>query len=361
MKSQDQTNRLAVLEPFLNDSEIMEILVDGHSHVYVSRRGEFTDVPSPFRDEAHLLDVIDAILAPLGRRADETCPMVDARLPDGSRVNIVVRPVSLIGPTLVIRKFPPKSLTVEDVLRFGSWNEDMVTFLRACIQGRLNMIVAGGVGSGKTSLLNILAGMIPADERIITVENAGELRLPPRLKRVVKLESRPPNVEGKGEVTMRDLVVNALRMRPDRLIAGEVRAGEALELFQAMNTGHDGTMMTVHASSLHDVLVRLEVAVTMANPALPLLTVRQMMASAIDLITYQERLIDGKRKMIKVAEVVGMQGDVVALRDIFEFRQTGMQDGQVVGHFTATGHIPGFFNHLREAGVDLPVSLFTPS
>jgi pilus assembly protein CpaF len=359
MNPQDFPKALAPLEPFLNDPEVAEIMVDGHDRVYVEKGGKFVDVPTPFRDEAHLLEVITALLAPLGRSVDESSPMVDARLFDGSRVNIVIPPISLVGPVLTIRKFLRTPLNVEDVLRFGTWSEDIVEFLRACVQGRLNIVVTGGTGSGKTTLLNLIAGMIPSDERIITVENAGELQLPQ--PRVVVLESRPANIEGRGEVTMCDLVFNALRMRPDRIVAGEVRAGEVLDLLQAMSTGHDGTMMTVHANSPRDVLARMETMATSANPSLPLLNVRQMMTSALDLIVHIERLHDGTRKVRKVTEVQGLQGDVVALADIFEFRQTGLVEGKVTGSFTATGHIPGFLTRLREGGIELPLSLFTPS
>jgi pilus assembly protein CpaF len=353
---------LAPLEPWLNDPEVLEIMVDGHSRVYVERGGKLVDVPTPFRDEEHLLEVIDALLAPTGKKVDQSSPMVDAPLFDfRGRFNVVVPPISMVGPALIIRKFGQNSLTVEDLLRFGSWSEDIVEFLRACVLGRLNVVVAGGTGSGKTTVLNLLAAMVPADERIVTVENVGELQLPDSLKRVVRLVSRPPDMEGKGEVTIRDLVINSLRMRPDRIIVGEVRATEAIDLFQAMNTGHDGTMASVHANSPRDVLARLETMVLMANPSLPLLNVRQQMASAIDLITYQERLQDGRRKILKVTEVVGMQGDVVMLQDIFEFRHTGVREGKIAGHHTATGYIPKFLERIQASGVEIPMSLFTPS
>ncbi len=360
MSDKEHKNPLDTLEPLLADPDVVEVMVDGHEKVYVERHGRFEDVPSPFRDEAHLMEVIDAILKPLGRRVDESQPIVDARLSDGSRVNVVIPPIALTGPTLTLRKFTGLWFTFEDLIAWNSVSEEMVEFLKACVQGRLNMVVAGGTGSGKTTVLNLIAGMIPPDERIVTVENASEIRLPKSLRRVVTLESRPANLEGKGEVTVRDLVINSLRMRPDRIIVGEVRAGEALELLQAMNTGHDGTMITVHANSLRDTLTRLEAMVLMANPSLPLLNVRQQMATAIDLITHQERLQDGTRKMLKVTEVVGMQGDAIMLQDIFEFRQTGFSEGKVTGHFTATGKIPSFLHRLREAGIELPLSMFTP-
>jgi pilus assembly protein CpaF len=362
MNAQEQGNPLAALEPLLRDPEVVEIMVDGPERVYVERNGEFVDVPTPFRNSEHLMEVIAAILAPTGRMVDESSPMVDARLVDGTRVNIVIPPISLVGPVLTLRKFWQTPLSVEDLLEFGSWSEEIVEFLQACVQARLNIVIGGGTGSGKTVVLNLMAGMIPTNERVITVETASELQLlPAKFKRLVRLESRPPDAEGKGEVTMRDLVFNALRMRPDRIIAGEVRAEEVLDLFQAMNTGHDGCMMTIHSSSPRDVLTRMETMTTMANPSLPLLTIRQMMASAVDLIVYQERLHDGSRKVLKVTEVMGMQGDAVELQDIFEFRQTGFREGKITGHFTATGNIPRFLTRLREAGIELRMDLFTPS
>ncbi len=362
MSAQDQPNRLAPLEPLLNDPEVIEIMIDGHDKVYVEKEGAgIMDVPTPFRNEEQLMDVIETIFVHMvGIRVSESNPIADARLSDGSRVNVVIPPISLSGPVLTIRKFMGRALTVQDLLDFGSWSEDIVAFLQACVQGRLNIAVAGGIGSGKTAVMNLLAGMISPDERVITVENVGELQLPKELRRVIRLESRPANIEGRGEVTIRDLVINSLRMRPDRIIVGEVRANEAFDLFHAMNTGHDGTMMTVHASNVRDVLTRLETAITLSFPALPLLSVRQQMASALDLITYQERLRDGSRKVLKVAEVVGMQGDVIVLKDIFEFRQTGVENGKIKGHFTATGHIPRFLDRFQAAGIELPLSLFTP-
>lgn len=361
MSTQKYPKELAPLEPWLNDPEVLEIMVDGYKHVYMERGGKLVDAPTPFRDDEHLMEAINAITDISGRKVDKSSPMADARLFDDFRVNIVVPPVSLIGPALTIRRFVRKLLTVKDLLGFGFWNEDIVQFLRACIRGRLNIVAAGGTGAGKTTVLNILAGMIPVEERIVTVENAGELRFPANLKRVVRLESRPADMEGKGEVTMRDLVINALRMRPDRIIVGEVRAAEVLDLLQAMNTGHDGTMTCIHANSPRDALARLETMVLMANPSLPLLNVRQQIASAIDLITHQERLRDGGRKLLKVTEVLGMQGDVVALQDIFEFRKTGVKDAKITGYHTASGHIPRFLDRIQAAGVDLPLSLFTPS
>jgi pilus assembly protein CpaF len=360
LTNQQDSPEFGPLGPLMVDDTVAEVMVDGYEKVYVERDGRLEDVPIHFRDDEHMMETIHRILEPLRRRLDESHPFVDARLADGSRVNVVIPPISLVGPVLTIRKFGRRPLTTEDVIRFGSWSEEIVEFLRACVLGRLNIVVAGGTASGKTTVLNLVAGMVPADERIITVENAAELQLPETLKYVVSLESRPPSIEGRGEVTIRDLVINSLRMRPDRVIVGECRGPEVIELLQAMTTGHDGTMFTVHANSPRDALARLETTATAANPSLPLLNVRQQMASAIDLITYQERLQDGSRKILKVTEVVGMQGDVVLLQDIFEFRQTGVKEGRITGTFAATGYIPSFLNRIRAAGIDLPLSLFTP-
>jgi pilus assembly protein CpaF len=359
MITQDKTNPVAPLQPWLDDPEVQEIMVDGHDQVYVEKGDQFIDVPSPFQDNAHVIEMVNDIAATFGLRVNEAAPMLEARLPDGSRMNAVIPPISLLGPALIIRKFSPQQLSLEDLIRRNVLSEDMVTFLRACVQGRLNIVVSGGAGSGKTTFLNLVAGMIPDDERIIVVQRGSELQLPQ--DRVVYLESRPPNMDGEGEITVRDLVINALRMRPDRIITGEVMGDEVLDLFQAMNTGHDGSMMALHANSARDVLTRLETMVTLALPSFPLLNVRQHMASAIHLITHQERMRDGRRKIVKMTEVQGMQGDVIMLRDIFEFRHTGSRDGAVTGHLIATGHVPGFLKRLREAGVELPMRLFAPS
>jgi pilus assembly protein CpaF len=348
------------LEPLLADPSVTEIMVDGYQRVYVEREGRLEDVPSGFPDNEHLMNIIRFITDALGLRVDAQQPYLDARLPDGSRINVVIPPISLVGPALTIRKFAARSLTLEDILAFGVLSEDMVAFLQACVRARLNMAVAGGTGAGKTTFLNILCGMVSPGERVVTVENASELQLPDSIQHLVRLESRPPNWEGKGEVTMRDLVVNALRMRPDRIIAGEVRAGEVLELLQAMNTGHDGTMFSIHANNPHDALARLETMALMANPSLPLRNLRQHIASAIDLIIYQERMRDGTRKVVKVSEVAGMQGDVIILQDLFEFRQTGFEDGRVTGYHTATGNVPKCLASIRDVGIDLPMDIFVP-
>lgn len=350
---------LTPLEPLLADPDVTEIMIDGYQRIYVERHGRFEDVPTPFRDDEHLKEVINVIVSSLGRTVNESAPLFDARLSDGSRVNVVLPPVSLIGPVLTLRKIIIKPLTVEDLLRFGSWSEAMVEFLRACVHSRLNMVMAGGTGSGKTTVLNLIARMIPDDERIIIVENAAEMQVDK--KRLIRLESRPPNREGKGEVTVRDLLINALRMRPDRIILGEARSAEVLDLLQAMDTGHDGSLTSLHANSVRDAAARLEMMATHAEFSIPLLTVRKMIASAIDIIIHQARLKDGSRKILNITEVVGMKGDVIELADIFTFRQTGVQDGRVTGHFTATGIIPKSLERIRDAGIELPLSMFTPS
>jgi pilus assembly protein CpaF len=351
---------LGPLEPILANETVTEIMVDGYNRVYIEREGsgKFEDVPSHFRDDEHLLEIIRRIASPLGRRINESEPMMDLRLPDGSRVNAVIPPIARNGPLLTIRKFSPDPITLEDLLRFGNMNEDMSEFLRACVRGRLNIVVAGMTGSGKTSILNVLANMIPEDQRIINIQHTDELTL--RHKYLVTLESRPPNLEGKGEISIRDLVINALRMRPDRIITSEVRGGEALSLLEAMNIGHDGCMFTIHATMPLDALARMEVMVTSANPSIPLLHVRQMIASGLNLIVHQERLRDGTRRQVRISEVEGIQGDAIVLSDIFEFRQTGQSAGKINGYFTATGRIPKFLSQLNAAGVDLPLSLFTP-
>ncbi|NDJ75677.1 MAG: CpaF family protein [Chloroflexi bacterium] len=370
---------LGPLQPYIDDEEISEIMVNSYDAVFVERKGVLYEEEGVFNSPDELWDVVErvkVIAAEQGRMLDDRNPMVDIRLHHrpgealGSRMNIVIPPIVPFGPALTIRKFTFYQLTEEDIVRFGSLDEDMLHFLRACVIGRLNMAIAGGTGSGKTTVLNILTGMIPAAERIITVENAMEIRPPSHLKHVIRMESRPPDLEGQGEVTIQDLVINAMRMRPDRLITGEVRASEVLEILQAINTGHDGTMFSLHASSPRDVLTRLETMASMHSVVLPLLNIRQMIADAVDVITFQERMADGKRKLVKIAEVVGMQGDSIVLQDLFEFRQTGVDaDGFIEGYFTATGHVPTFMERLRSShikaalqreGIDLSLNLFTP-
>lgn len=350
---------LGPLEPLLADASVAAIMVDGPNRVYVERQGRLEDAPRSFRDDEHLLRNIRRILTPIGIKADASNPIVDVRLPDGSRLNVVVPPVSLNGPVLTIRKqFAHQSLSMDDLVSLGSVSQEIVDFLHACVRARLNIIVAGGTNSGKTTVLNLVANMIPKGERIIVVQNAEELKLGHR--RVVTLETRPPNLEGQGQVTAEDLVRNALRMRPDRIVLAEIRGGEIRTLLEGMNTGHDGTLANIHANSPRDVLTRIERMATSADPSIPLLNHRQQMSTAIDLITYQEQLQDGTRKLLQVTEVLGMQGDVIELRDIFEYQQTGVRDGKITGSFTATGYIPSFADRLREAVPDLNLDILSP-
>ncbi|MBK8021361.1 MAG: CpaF family protein [Chloroflexi bacterium] len=344
------------LEPLLADETITEIMVNGPKNIFIERKGTITRANVSFEDDDHVLRILDRIVAPLGRRIDESSPMVDARLPDGSRVNAVIRPVSLVGPTITIRKFFKKPLTVEDLIRFGTLTKEIVEFLRACIISRLNIIVSGGTGSGKTTLLNILSGFIPNNERIVTIENAAELQL--RQEHVVTLESRPANIEGRGAVSIQDLVVNSLRMRPDRIIVGECRSGEALDMLQAMNTGHDGSMTTAHSNSPRDTLARLEVMCLMAGMDLPVRAIREQVASALDLIAHEERLRDGSRKVVKITEVQGMEGDMITMSDIFEFEQIGVEAGRIIGRIRPTGIRPKFTDRIEAAGIYLPPSVF---
>lgn len=344
------------LEPLLADDSITEIMVNGPKNIFIEQKGNLSRANITFENDDHVMRILDRIVAPLGRRIDESSPLVDARLPDGSRVNAVIRPIALCGPTITIRKFSKKPLTVDDLIRFGSLTPEIRDFLRACIIGRLNIVVSGGTGSGKTTLLNVLSSFIPNDERIVTVENAAELQL--RQEHVVTLESRPPNIEGKGEITIQDLVVNCLRMRPDRIVVGECRAGEALDMLQAMNTGHDGSLTTAHSNSPRDTLARLEVMCLMSGMDLPVRAIREQVASAIDCICHQERLRDGTRKVVKITEVQGMEGDVITMSDIFEFEQTGLEGGKVIGRIRPTGLRPKFIDRIEAAGVHLPPSVF---
>jgi len=344
------------LQPLLEDDTITEIMVNGPKNVYIERKGRLHRVPITFENNDHVMRVIDRIVAPLGRRIDESSPYVDARLPDGSRVNAVIPPISLVGPTLTIRKFSKNPITVEQLVQFGSISNEVIQFLKACVEARLNVLISGGTGSGKTTLLNVMSGFIPDDERIITIENAAELQL--RQEHVVTLESRPPNIEGRGEITIRDLVINSLRMRPERIIVGECRGGETLDMLQAMNTGHDGSMTTAHANTPRDALSRVETMCLMAGMDLPVRAIREQVASAIDVICQQERMRDGTRKVTNVSEVSGMEGDVITMTDIFTFEQTGMDAGKVVGRLRATGMRPKFMEKIEEAGINLPPSIF---
>ncbi|MFL5760762.1 MAG: CpaF family protein [Thermomicrobiales bacterium] len=344
------------IEPLLKDDSVTEVMINGPKQVYVERAGrlELSDVA--FQDDDHVMRVIDRIVSPLGRRIDESSPTVDARLPDGSRVNAIIPPIALNGPTVTIRKFSKDPFTVDDLIRFGTFTAEMATFMKACVEARLNIIVSGGTGSGKTTFLNVLSSFIPADERIVTIENAAELQL--RQEHVVRLESRPANIEGKGEITIRDLVINALRMRPERIVVGECRGGEALDMLQAMNTGHDGSMTTAHANTPRDALSRLETMVLMAGMDLPVRAIREQVASAVDLIIQQERLKDGTRKITGITEVQGMEGDVIVMQDIFSFQQSGIENGKIVGRMKPTGIRPKFMPRFEVANIYLPPNIF---
>lgn len=344
------------LESLLQDETITEIMVNGAKNIYIERKGKLQRVPVTFESDEHLMRIIDRIVAPLGRRIDESSPYVDARLPDGSRVNAVIPPISLVGPTLTIRKFSKKPITVEQYIQLGAITPEAMEFMKACVIARLNVVISGGTGSGKTTFLNILSGFIPADERILTIENAAELQL--RQEHVVTLESRPANIEGKGEVTIQNLVVNALRMRPDRIVVGEIRDEAALDMLQAMNTGHDGSMTTAHSNGPRDTLSRLETMTLMAGMDLPVRAIREQIASAINVICHLERLRDGSRKVIAIAEVQGMEGDVITMTDLFVFEQTGVENGRVVGRMRPTGLRPKFMDRIEAAGLQLPPSIF---
>jgi pilus assembly protein CpaF len=331
-------------------------MVNGAKNIYIERKGKLHRVPVTFENNEHVSRIIDRIVAPLGRRIDESSPYVDARLQDGSRVNAVIPPISLVGPVLTIRKFSKNPITVDQLVQFGSISPEALQFLKACVEARLNIIISGGTGSGKTTLLNVMSGYIPDDERIITIENAAELQL--RQEHVVTLESRPPNIEGRGEITIRDLVINSLRMRPERIIVGECRGGETLDMLQAMNTGHDGSMTTAHANSPRDTLARLETMCLMAGMDLPVRAIREQVSSAIDVICHQERMRDGTRKVVTICEVSGMEGDVITMTDIFSFEQTGVESGKVIGRLRPTGLRPKFMDQIEAAGINLPPSIF---
>jgi len=341
----------------LNDPDVSEVMVNGPDQVYAEKNGKLVLTNAHFKDNHHVLHVIKKIVAPIGRRIDESSPMVDARLPDGSRVNAIIPPLALEGPTITIRKFSKDPFQVSDLVRFGTLTQSMADFIEFCIKGHLNIIVSGGTGSGKTSTLNVLSSFIPNDERIITIEDAAELKL--IQDHVVRLETRPANMEGKGEISIRDLVKNSLRMRPDRIVVGEVRSGEALDMLQAMNTGHDGSLTTGHANSPRDMLSRLETMVLMSGMNLPVKAIRDQISSAIDIIIQQTRLPDGSRKIINITEVHGMEGDIIVLQDIFKFDQTGMNSkGEVIGRFVFTGVRPKAVDKLAAKSIKIPPSLF---
>ncbi|MBV8196185.1 MAG: CpaF family protein [Candidatus Dormibacteraeota bacterium] len=350
---------LGPLEDLLSNPDVTEIMVNGPRQVYIEQQGKISLSDVTFESNDHLMQVIDRIVSSIGRRVDESSPMVDARLKDGSRVNVIIPPLALRGPTVTIRKFAKEALEVEDLVRLSSMTEPMVLFLRACVRARLNVVVSGGTGSGKTTTLNILSGFIPTDERIITIEDAAELQL--RQEHVVTLETRPSNVEGRGRVTIRDLVINALRMRPDRIVVGECRGGEALDMLQAMNTGHDGSLTTLHANNPKDCISRLETMVLMAGAELPSRAIREQIASAVHVIVHQSRLRDGTRKVVSITEVLGADENGVHMKEIFAFRQTGVDEqGRVLGAFMPTGALPTFLEHLTTSGEGVPETLFQP-
>jgi pilus assembly protein CpaF len=344
------------IQPLLEDDTITEIMVNGPKNIYVERKGKILRVPLAFEDNAHVMRVIERIVSPLGRRIDELSPYVDARLQDGSRVNAVIPPISLIGPVLTIRKFSKSPITVDQMIGLGSLTPESVEFMKACVESKVNIVISGGTGSGKTTLLNVLSGFIPGDERIITIENAAELAL--RQEHVVTLESRPPNIEAKGEITIRQLVINALRMRPDRIIVGEIRDEAALDMLQAMNTGHDGSMTTLHSNSPRDTLSRLETMVLMAGMDLTVKAIREQVSSAIELVIHQARMRDGTRKVVNITEVSGMEGEVITMTDIFVFEQTGIDQGRVIGRLRPSGLRPKFMDKIEDTGIRLPSSVF---
>ncbi len=344
------------LDALMKDESITEVMVNGPKMIFIEQKGHPHLSGVTFDDDSHVMRVIDRIVAPLGRRVDESSPLVDARMPDGSRVHVVIRPIALCGPTVTIRKFSKVPLGVQDLIKFGSMTPEVAQFLQACVIGALNMVVSGGTGSGKTTLLNVLSGFIPNDERIITVENAAELQL--QQEHVVSLESRPANLEGRGEISIRDLVIACLRMRPDRIVVGECRSGEALDMLQAMNTGHDGSLTTLHANTPRDALARLEVMCLMSGMELPVRAIKEQVASAIELIVQQSRLRDGSRKILNVTEVQGMEGDMITMTDIFEFEQTGFEKNKIVGRIRPTGIRPKFTDKIEDAGIVLPPTIF---
>jgi len=352
----DEILGLGPLEPLLRDETLTEVMVNGPQQVYIEREGRLELTNVTFQNDEHVMKIIQRIIAPIGRRIDESSPMVDARLPDGSRVNAIIPPLSLVGPVITIRKFSATPFTVNDLVRFGTATPEMFEFLEACVKARLNIFVSGGTGSGKTTTLNILSSFIPDDERIVTIEDAAELQL--RQEHVVTLESRPANIEGKGAIAIRELVRNALRMRPDRIVVGECRSAEALDMLQAMNTGHDGSMSTGHANSPRDMLSRLETMVMMTGMELPLRAIREQISSAVDLIVQQSRLKDGTRRITHITEVQGMEGDVVVMQDIFVFEQTGVIDGKIQGHLRPTGIRPKFVEKFDVSGIHLPPNTF---
>jgi pilus assembly protein CpaF len=356
----DELTGFGPIQPLLEDPDVTEVMVNGPKKIYIEKGGQLTKSPITFDDDDHVLRIIDRIILPLGRRVDADSPTVDARLPDGSRVNAVIRPVSIDGPCITIRKFRKDKLSVQQLVDYGSLTKHMAEFTRACVISRLNIVISGGTGSGKTTLLNVLSSFIPETERIVTIEDAAELQL--QQDHILRMETKVANVDGTGAVTIRDLVRNSLRMRPDRIVIGECRGGEALDMLQAMNTGHDGSLTTLHANTPRDALSRLETMVLMSGMDLPLKVVRQQISSAVDLIIQQTRLKDGSRKVTAITEVVGMEGEIVVLTDIFKFEQTGIgQNGKILGELKPTGIRPIFGPRLEAAGFKLGAEIFMPA
>lgn len=354
---QHETFGLGPLEPLLADPDISDILVNRYNQVYIEKFGKLQKVDMQFRDDNHLLQIIDRIVSKVGRRVDESSPYVDARLPDGSRVNAIIHPLTLDGPVLSIRRFGVEPLKMSDVIAFNTLTPNMAKILEGCVKTRLNILISGGTGTGKTTLLNILSEFIPANERVITIEDSAELKL--KQEHVVRLETRPPNIEGKGEVMQRDLVRNSLRMRPDRIIVGEVRGGEALDMLQAMNTGHDGSLSTIHSNSTRDAMARLETMVLMAGMELPERAIREQMASAINIVIQLARLADGSRKIVNLSEITGMEGSTIVMQDIFSFKKKGIgPDGRVLGEFLPTGVRPWFMDKFKVSGFEVPEHIF---
>jgi pilus assembly protein CpaF len=353
----DELMAYGPITPLLENPTISEVMVNSYDEIYYEKNGRIIRSNVHFVDNHHVMRVIERIVSPIGRRIDESSPMVDARLPNGSRVNAIIPPLALKGPSLTIRKFSDTPFKIKDLVHFGTLNKDMAEFLDVCVKSKLNIFISGGTGSGKTSTLNVLSSFIPNNERIVTIEDAAELKL--NQEHIVALESRPPNIEGKGQITIRDLVRNSLRMRPDRIVVGEVRGAEALDMLQAMNTGHDGSLSTGHANSPRDILSRLETMVLMAGFDLPVKAIREQIANAIDLIVHQSRLKDGSRKITHVTEVLGMEGDTIILQDIYLFKETGLNhDGKIEGRFISTGIRPKFTEQLELNGYSLPASWF---
>jgi pilus assembly protein CpaF len=354
---EDEVLGLGPLEPLLSDPTVSDILVNGANSVYVERRGKLEPTTIVFHNDAHLMNIIDRIVSAVGRRVDESSPMVDARLADGSRVNAIIPPLAIDGPMLSIRRFAVERLGIADLLKYGTLTQPVADVLRAIVIGRLNVVISGGTGAGKTTMLNVLSGFIPATERIVTIEDSAELQL--QQPHIVRLETRPPNIEGKGEVPQRELLRNSLRMRPDRIVVGEVRGGEALDMLQAMNTGHDGSLTTVHANTPRDALGRIETMVSMTGISFPIRALRAQIASAINIVIQVQRSEDGRRRVVSVQEISGMEGDIITMSEIFTFRRTGVDaEGNVQGRLEATGVVPAFHQRVSVRGIDLPISAF---